>query len=268
VPDQAGRLYPSDLSDWQWQLIRRLIPPARSGGRPRTTDPRQVLNALLYLTRSGCAWRYLPASDPPWRTVYDYFIRWKQEGVLEKIHALLVSRVRLREGRAERPSVWIIDSQSIRSHFGDERGYDGFKKIRGRKRQILVDSLGLVHGVRVHAAHLQDRDEGYRLVEKTLPATHRFRELYADAGYAGSFSLKTYRRYEKFPVITRSTGMGRPAENVLSNLKPTRWVVERTFAWFNHYRRLSRDYERSIPSSESMIRLAMTQLLLRRLVPG
>jgi putative transposase len=265
---QAGRSYPSDLSDWQWQLIYRFIPPARGGGRPRTTDTRQVLNALLYLTRSGCAWRYLPTSYPPWRTVYDYFIRWKQEGVLEKIHGRLAKKVRMQEGRAETPSVWIIDSQSVRSPVGDERGYDGFKKIRGRKRQILVDSLGLVHGVRVHAAHLQDRDEGFSLVEKTLPAAYRFKQLYADAGYAGSFSLKTYRRYEKFPVITRSIGMKTPAEKVMSNLKPTRWVVERTFAWFNHYRRLSRDYERKIPSSEAIIRLAMTQLMLQRLVPG
>jgi len=138
------------LSEAQWKSIRELIPSARSGGRPRTTDTRKVINAVLYVVNTGCAWRYLPKEYPPWKTVYDYFRSWIFAGVWKEMHELLKKRTRVLSGKEEDPSYLIIDSQSVRASSGEELGYDGFKRIRGRKRQILVDTIGMIHGVYIH----------------------------------------------------------------------------------------------------------------------
>lgn len=269
--------YSSDLSDLEWQLIKDILPSASPGGRPRTTNLREVVNAVFYLTRTGCAWRLLPRTFPPPGTVYDYFRAWRTSGLWKRIHDLLVTQVREKEGRNASPSLLMLDSQSVKAQYGDSRGYDGFKKVRGRKRQIVVDALGLIHGLKVHAANGSDRKEGIAAVENCGKLTG-VTGFIADSGYACyKFESKIHEQLNVWPTITRSKSKkvchydpnDKTAvyEHVLvtSNLKPKRWIVERTFAWFNRYRRLSRDYERNSKVSETMIYLAMTQLMLRRL---
>lgn len=269
--------YSSDLSDFEWQLIKVILPSASPCGRPRRTDLREVVNAIFYLSRTGCAWRYLPRTFPPPGTVYDYFRKWRISGLWKKIHDLLVMQVRQKEGRSASPSLLMLDSQSAKAQYGDSRGYDGFKKVRGRKRQIVVDALGLIHGLKVHAANGSDRREGPNAVEN-CGKLDGITGFIADSGYAcHKFESQIYEQLKVWPTITSSKSKKichyNPKdktcvyENVLvtSNLKPKRWIVERTFAWFNHYRRLSRDYERDSKVSETMIYLAMTQLMLRRL---
>jgi len=272
---KVEQVYPSDLSDTQWNAIKELIPSARYGGRPRTTNVREVINAIFYLTRSGCAWRYLPKSYPPWRTVYEYFSNWRRLGLWKKIHNRLRDRLRISQGRDISASALIVDSQSIRAAYGENRGYDGFKRLRGRKRHILVDTLGLLHSVRVHAANLSDRSQGHRLFEG-FPQYKRARldAVFADHGYRGQFVEDLhwdFGFYPTIPALRKNSGQGRrkTAKEKLANRRlgktpKKRWVVERTFSWFNHYRRLSKDYERKVAHSESMIYLAMTQLMLRR----
>lgn len=274
---QSGRLYPSDLSNQQWKSIRRLIPQARAGGRPRKTSVRQVINAIFYLSRSGCAWRYLPCSFPPWQTVYDYFAEWKRLGVWTRIHEVLRNRVRVLHGRPEAPRCVIIDSQTIKAPRGEQRAWDGFKKIRGRKRQTLVDTLGMVQAVRVHAADLQDQKEGHHLYRQLSSfKKRRIERILADLGYRGQFVRETHEEFGFDPEIkTRGyTGQGRRKTTEEKKLwrqtrpmlvQPKRWIVERTFGWWDHYRRLAKDYEFKTTSSEAMIYIAMSQLMIRRL---
>lgn len=264
-----GRLYPSDLSDKQWKLICNFIPKATTTiGRPRTTEVRQVLNAVFYINRTGCAWRYLPKEYPPWPTVYDYYVRWVKFGVLRQIHDHLASLVRLKENKQALPSVVIIDSQSAKAHFGEHLGFDGFKKVRGRKRHILVDTMGLVHDLRVTSASSTDSPPAIEMLEPSSNRLIKLKALYVDGGYRGGFERQVFYRFGIRPTLKKTTHViDRHGSRSLtqSNLKPTRWIVERTFAWFNHFRRLSRDYERKIKFSESMIYLSMTQLMLTRL---
>ena len=274
---KSRKLYPSDLTDLQWKHIEKHIPNARRGGRPRTTDVRQIVNAIFFVTRTGCAWRYLPRSYPPWPTVYEYFCKWRLRGIWKIIHENLLRQVRETiYHKNPEPSALIIDSQSIRAALGANRGYDGFKRLRGRKRHILVDTLGLIHSVKVHAANHSDRSEGYKLFRRfPVHKESCLKAIYADHGYRGRFVDQIKTRFgfrPKIPPLRRNSGQGRrkTAKQKLANrrLRKTprkRWVVERTFAWFNHYRRLSKDYERNPSHSESMVYLAMTQLMLRRL---
>ena len=267
--------YPSDLTDEQWKLIRNLIPKARAGGRPRTTDVRQIINAVFYINRTGCAWRYLPRSFPPWQTVYDYFSSWQTQGVWKAIHNKLVRSIRRESEKSSKPSVLIIDSQSARAQFGAHRGYDGFKKLRGRKRHIIVDTLGLIHAIKVHAANLQDRSQGHVVLKSYNQAKIKcVKAIYADNGYRGQFVKETSQILGFEPTMptlpmggrgkTKSWKEKLAHEQRTREVPKKRWIVERTFAWFNHYRRLSKDYERSITCSEQMIYVAMTQLMLKR----
>jgi putative transposase len=219
---------------------------------------RRVIEAIFYLNRSGCAWRYLPSEYPPWKTVYDYFNKWQQTDVWRRINDFLVKEVRKSIGKNEAPSVVMIDSQTAKAHYGENRGYDGYKRMRGRKRQVLVDTLGLIHGVHVHAGDLQDRREGMKLMENFKPQK-KLEMIFADRGYNGCFVDQMFLRFKVWTTIQVPKNDG--------SAQPKRWIVERTFAWFNQYRRLSRDYEKKIRNSESMIYLAMIQLMLRRLCP-
>jgi len=267
--------YPSDLTDQQWDIIRRLVPRARVGGRPRTTDVRKVINAVFYLCRTGCAWRYLPKHFGPWQTIYDYFSQWRRKGFWKKLNDVLSMKARIEAKKLRSPSVLIIDSQSIRAPQGKDRGYDGFKKLRGRKRHLLVDTLGLIHSLKVHPANQPDSAYG-GLVFKDLNKP-RLSRIYADLGYRGAFVQKTLETFgfkPEMPPTNPLSGQGKPktakaklANRRLRGVPKKRWIVERTFAWFNHYRRLSKDYERLPDTSESMIYLAMSQLILRRLAP-
>lgn len=275
------RRYPSDLNDQQWEVIKEMVPTARKGGRPRTTNIRDVLDGILYLVRSGCAWHLLPKDFPPWKTVYHYFRRWSVCGVWQMIHNALRSEIRKAQGRNEFASYMIIDSQSVKAHYGELRGYDGFKKVRGRKRQILVDTLGLLHAVYIHPAHLSDTKEGINVVARLSPSQlDTLRVMHADLGYRGSFEDYYFYKTRKNPLIHRKdeyTGAGKKKSYAEKQLRlksrmrllgePKRWIVERTFAWFNNYRRLNRDFEKRVCHSESMIYLAMMQLMLRRAYP-
>jgi putative transposase len=271
---KVEQAYPSDLTDQQWDHIKGLIPCARFGGRPRRTDVRQVVNAVFYLNRTGCAWRYLPPPFPPWQTVYAYYTQWKDSGVFHKIHEQLVKSIRRLEKRSERPGLLIVDSQSAKAQWGESRGFDGFKKVRGRKRSIFVDSLGLIHSVRVDSAQLKDHTSAIKMLDPSSPyfpslAKTPLAMFLADGGYKPhDFQNQVQKAFHIWPTFAQSAhykDMNKSKVLTKSNLKPKRWIVERTFAWFNNYRRLSRDYEKKSSNSEGMILVAMTQLMLRRL---
>lgn len=265
--------YPSDLTDAEWKSIRHLIPRARRGGRPRTTDVREVVNAIFYLTRSGCAWRYLPQEFPPWRTIYDYFSVWNERGVWRAIHQELAARVRRRSGRKSTPSTVIIDGQCTRAQYGEERGWDGFKKVRGRKRQILVDSTGILWGAWIHRANQQEPTYASKVIEDYPRDIRSPQRVLGDSAYGGKpFANFLAQYWSVTPVITRGTKVpyydsrSRIRFTVgKSNLKPQRWVVERTFAWFNNFRRLNRDYEKKVSNSKAFLFISQIPLLLKRL---
>jgi putative transposase len=281
---QEKELYPCCLSDAQWDLIRWEIPSASGGGRPRTTDVRQVINGIFYLVRSGCAWRYLPKEFPPWQTIYGYLSRWQSQEVWIRIHDRLKQLARLEAEKKPHPSAAMIDSQSVRAAFGENRGYDGYKRLQGRKRHVLVDTLGLVLARKVHEANGHDGTFGQRLLKQS-PQLFEQRDceaLYADAAYLGDFELTCLECLKIRPTIRapaksgsknwknvrKRKGQGEGRTLRKEHLKPKRWIVERTFAWFNHYRRLSRDYEKICSRSETMLDLVMIQLLVRRLRPA
>jgi len=253
--NQGGSSYLSDLTEHQWEIIKDMIPVARPGGRRRTTCMRSVLNAIFYVNRTGMAWRYLPPNFPPWKTVYDYFNQWRRMNAWKNINDCLVREVRLASGRKEYPSCLIIDSQTAKAHYGGQRGWDGFKKMQGRKRQILVDTLGLLHGVDVHAANESDTKSGFKVVDE-FKSKRNIELFLADRGYKGTFVDRIFLKWNLWVQLAGA--------NDGNNLAPKRWIVERTFAWFNHYRRLSRDYEKVAENSQAMIYVSMIQLMLRK----
>lgn len=256
--------YPTDLTEAQWAILQPLLPaPKRRGRRP--ADPRRILNALLYIVRAGCAWRLLPKEYGPWQTVYGYLRRWRQADHWEFIHEVLRTFVRREVGKRSQPTAAILDSQTVRSadHAG-VRGFDAGKKTKGRKRHMLVDTLGLVLGVWVTPANVSDQAGARQFLGAALQWFGWLRCLWADQGYAGE-SLATWVAAHRKTGSLRLEVVPRRTDQRGFRVLPKRWIVERTFGWFMKHRRLVRDYETKTEHAEAYLHLCMIGVMLRRL---
>ena len=284
--------YPTDLSDAEWACLKPYLPvPKKRGrGRPKVHSPRKILNAVFYLLKSGCPWRLLPREFPAWKTVYHWFRKWRIDGTFERLNLALRERLRTQLGRNPQPSAAIVDSQSAKTSGvgGEQRGYDGGKKVRGRKRHLLVDTEGLVLRVKVHSAKLPDQDGIKLLLKAARQCLPRLSHLWVDAGYQGrgkewveqelGLSVEVVHRTpkptsEKIARIWaqewakegREIDWQRLLPRRGFEVLPRRWVVERTFSWLSQNRRMSKDYERLCATGEAFVYAAMTRLMVRRL---
>ncbi len=257
-----GLRYASDVSDAEWAQIEALLPVPKRLGRPRTTQMRQVVNAMLYLLTTGCQWRLLPKEFPPFSTVQRFFYRWRDAGLWQTINHFLVMRTREAAGREASPTAGVLDSQSVKTtEAAGPRGYDAGKKIKGRKRHVLTDTNGLLVAAVVHQADIQDRDGAPLVLASARYLYPWLRHIFADGAYSGAkldTALENIGRWT-IEVIKRSDA----ASGFV--VLPRRWVVERTFAWLNRNRRLAKDFEATLESALAWLFLASVKLLMRRL---
>ncbi len=259
-------MYDSDLSDAEWKVLAPFFPviddEVSKPGRPREWSFRTILNAIFYLNKTGCQWRMLPSDFPPWSTVYDYYRHWRISGLWKTIHTVLRREVRIKVGKNPEPTGACIDSQSVKTALSspDSKGYDGGKKIDGRKRHIVVDTLGLLLVIWVHPASISDSLGGQILLVLLNKCCKTIKKVWADCGYRGYLEEWYYRCNPKRELeITK-----RPQGKFVVQAK--RWVVERTFGWFVWARRLSKDYERLPRNSEACVYICMIRIMVRRLV--
>ena len=255
--------YPSDLTDGEWECAQRYLPPEPRRGRPRAHPLRRILDAIIYVVRTGCAWRYLPSNFPPWQTVFYHFRRFRLQGIWHRLYTALHRAERERVGRHPDPSAAIMDSQSVKTveESACVRGYDAHKCVKGRKRHLLVDTLGLPIASYVTPADMHDTVGARKLLGGLAFFVPRLKKIWADAAYRGK-ELDDWCQQQgcwDLEIVEREPGTQG------FQVQPRRWVVERCFAWLSRNRRLAKDYERKVQTSETLIEIAGIRLLLRRL---